>query len=362
MFTLKIKKRGRRFTQRGGRGSGARAKRAAARAVKAGRPPPPPTPPKAPPRPQTPKQQQKAAAAKQAKTQRAKEAKTAGLKKQAEYTELKKSANKYKIAAKKAANRKTRKAAFAKQKANKKAATKKRVRNKEAANKKAKAERKRDKPAQGRSSSGFFGGLPGMLGALGQLGMAALSGLAALAGLAAQAAAALLGMLASAAKALFDIIGNLLSSIFDSLGGYTNAFKDKEGKPLPCKEQCEKIMANQSTATSNGDKKTLFEEIIRESFAKNPKPLAPDEKQKMCAMLSQGGDNKTCDDKRILDLISEGNKMNSHNFYMFLTIWITAAYKCELTCGKGCNNCECEEDANRKKECLSKQPAKGGSS
>ena len=192
--------------------------------------------------------------------------------------------------------------------------------------------------------------------------MAALSGLAALAGLAAQAAGALLGMLASAAKALFDIIGSLLSSIFDSLGGYTNAFKDKEGNPLPCKEQCEKILANQSTAISNGDKKTLFEEIIRESFGKNPKPLAPDEKQKMCAMLSQSGDNKTCNDQRILDLINEGNKMNGHNFYTFLTIWITAGYKCQLTCGKGCNNCECEDDPERRKICMSKQPAKGGSS
>jgi hypothetical protein len=347
MFTLKIKKRGRRFTQRGGKG------RAAAR--------PPPSRPKTPkatprpkqrPRPQTPKQQQKAAAAKQAKTQRAKEAKAAGLKKKAEYDALRKSgASKNTIKAKKAANRKTRKAAFDKKKANKKAATQKRVRNKE-----------KDAKKQGSSPSGFLGGLPGMLGALGQLGMAALSGLAALAGLAAQAAAALLGMLANAAKALFDIIGNLLSSIFDSLGGYTNAFKDKDGNPLPCKEQCEKIMANESTATSNADKKTLFEEIIRESFAKNPKPLDPEEKQKMCAMLSQSGDNKTCNDQRILDLINEGNKMNSHNFYTFLTIWITAAYKCQLICGKGCNNCECEEDSDRKKICLSKQPVKSASS
>ena len=400
MFTLKIKKRGRRFTQRGGRGSGARAKRATARAVKAGRPPPPPPPAKPPPRPQTPKQQQKAAAAKQAKTQRAKVAEAAGLKKKAEYAALKqKNKNGYTIAAKKKANRNTRrKAAAAKKKANK-AATQKRVKNKEAANKAAKAKRiqdaeqdgedgkpprrpppplskaekdayergkkkreEKDRSAQGRSSSGFFGGLPGMLGALGQLGMAALSGLAALAGLAAQAAGALLGMLATAAKALFDVIGSLLSSIFDSLGGYTNAFKDKDGNPLPCKEQCEKIMANQSTATSNGDKKTLFEEIIRESFGENPKPLAPDEKQKMCTMLSENGDDKTCNDQRILDLINEGNKMNSHNFYTFLTIWITAGYKCELTCGKGCNNCECEEDPERKKICLSKQPAKGPSS
>ena len=349
MFTLKIKKRGSSFTQRGGRGSGVRARRAAARAVKAGRPPPPPPRPQpAAPRVQTPRQQQKSAAAKAAKTQRAKDAQAAGLKKKAEYDKLRKSgASNNAIRAKKAANRTARKAAFSKQKANRKAATQKKVKNKQATNAKAKVQRQKTAKKQG-SSPGFFSSMGSALAGLGQLGMAALSGLAALAGMAAQLAGALLGLLATAAKALFDIIGGLLSSIFDSMGGYTNAFKDKDGKPLPCKEQCEKIIANKSVSAINAEKRSLFEEIIRESFVKNKgSALNEDEKTRMCAILSKSGDDpKSCNPARITQLINEGNKMNSHNFYIFLTLWITAGYKC--------SRCECKEYQGN--DCPNKSP------
>lgn len=349
MFTLKIKKRGKRFTQRGGRGSGARARRAAARAVKAGRPPPAraPTPraPTPPPRPQTPKQQQKAAASIKAKAERAKTARAAGLAKQKEYQQMKQSGvNPQQIRDKKAANRTARQVAFSKQKANKKAATQKRVKDKLDADKRKKAAAAK---RQG-SSPGFFSSMGNALAGLGQLGMAALSGLAALAGMAAQLAGALLGLLATAAKALFDIIGGLLSSIFDSMGGYTNAFKDKDGKPLPCKEQCEKIIANESISAINAEKRSLFEEIIRESFVTNKgSTLNEDEKTRMCAILSKNGDDpKSCNPARIIDLINEGNKMNSHNFYIFLTLWITAGYKC--------SKCECKEYQG--KDCPNKSP------
>jgi hypothetical protein len=350
MFTLKIKKRGERFTQRGGRGSGARARRAAARAAKAGRPPPPPraaTPRAAtpPPRQQTPKQQRKAAASKKAKAERAKTARAAGLAKQKEYQQMKQSGvNPQQIRDKKTANRTARQAAFSKQKADKKAATQKRVKDKLDADKRKKA------PAAKRqgSSPGFFSSMGSALSGLGQMGMAALSGLAALAGMAAQLAGALLGLLATAAKALFDIIGGLLSSIFDSMGGYTNAFKDKDGKPLPCKEQCEKIIANESISAINAEKRSLFEEIIRESFVTNKgSTLNEDEKIRMCAILSKSGDDpKSCNPARITNLINEGNKMNSHNFYIFLTLWITAGYKC--------SKCECKEYQG--KDCPNKSP------
>jgi hypothetical protein len=345
MFTLKIKKRGKRFTQRGGRGSGARARRAAARAAKAGRPPPPPRAAAPPPRQQTPKQQRKAAASKKAKAERAKTARAAGLAKQKEYQQMKqRGVNSQQIRDKKAANRTARQAAFSKQKANKKAATQKRVKDKLDADKRKKAAAAKK---QG-SSPGFFSSMGNALAGLGQLGMAALSGLAALAGMAAQLAGALLGLLATAAKALFDIIGGLLSSIFDSMGGYTNAFKDKDGKPLPCKEQCEKIIANESISAINAEKRSLFEEIIRESFVTNKgSTLNEDEKTRMCAILSKSGDDpKSCNPARITDLINEGNKMNSHNFYIFLTLWITAGYKC--------SKCECKEYQG--KDCPNKSP------